>query len=245
MIPKIIHYCWFGGNPIPEKDKRCIESWKKLCPDYVIIRWDESNYDITKIQFIKEAYQAKKWGFVSDYARLDIVYEYGGIYFDTDVELLKNLDNLLTNKAFMGFEAGKLVSPGLCMAAEKHHYALKELMDIYKELSFFNHDGSYNMIPIPNINTDYLLKHGLIQNDQKQLVADITIYPTEYFCPKDFFSGKLNVTDQTYSIHWFNASWHSPRQKFLLKIGRIIGPDLYFKLIDIKNFLSGKPKRVK
>lgn len=101
------------------------------------------------------------------------------------------------------------------------------------------------MIPIPNITTDFLLKHGFVQNDQKQTVADITIYPTEYFCPKDFFSGNLNITNKTYSIHWFNASWHSPRQKFLLRIGRIIGPNLYFKLVDIKNFLLRKPKREK
>ena len=103
MIPKIIHYCWFGGAELPEKDRKCIESWKKFCPDYQIIEWNENNYDVTKNTYMYQAYQAKKWGFVPDYARLDIIYQHGGIYLDTDVELVKNLDSLLENDAFMGF----------------------------------------------------------------------------------------------------------------------------------------------
>lgn len=243
MIPKVIHYCWFGGNPIPEKDKRYIESWKNMCPDYEIVQWDESNYDITKNRYMKEAYEAKKWGFVPDFARLDIIYENGGIYLDTDVELIKNLDDLLDNKGFMGFEDGKNVNPGSCIAAEKNHPTIKKLMDIYKDLSFLNQDGTYNTTPSPVMNTDFLLEHGLKQNDQKQIVADLTIYPTEYFCPKDFFTEKINVTNSTYSIHWFNASWHTPREKLFLKIGKLMGPERYFKLVDIKNTLLGKPKR--
>lgn len=243
MIPKIIHYCWFGGKPIPEKDRHCIESWKKLCPDYTIMQWDESNYDITKNPYMQQAYNAKKWGFVPDFARLDIVYQHGGIYLDTDVELIKNLDDLLDNKAFMGFEDGKNVNPGSGIAAEKHHPALKQLMGIYNNLMFLKEDGSYDMTPSPVMNTEFLLKHGLKQNNQKQVVAGITIYPTEYFCPKDFFTGKLHVTDSTYSIHWFNASWQGPRQKILLKIRRIVGPDIFFKLVAVRDFLFRRPKR--
>ena len=130
MIPKIIHYCWFGGNEIPEHDKKCIESWKKYCPDYKIIRWDESNYDYKKNSYMREAYEAKKWGFVPDYARLDIVYEHGGIYLDTDVELVKNIDELLEHKAYMGFEVGgEFVSPGLGFGAEKNFPLFKKMME--------------------------------------------------------------------------------------------------------------------
>ena len=242
MIPKIIHYCWFGGGPLPEKDRRCIESWKKMCPDYTIMQWDETNYDISKNRYMKEAYDAKKWGFVPDFARLDIVYEHGGVYLDTDVELIRNLDDLLHNKAVMGFEDGKMVNPGSCVAAEKNHPALKQLMEMYNHLTFLQEDGSYNLTPSPVMNTDFLLKYGLKQDNTKQIVADITIYPTEYFCPKDFFTGKLTLTNSTYSIHWFNASWQAPKQKFLLKVRRIVGPNIFFKLVAVRNFLFKRPK---
>ena len=120
MIPKIIHYCWFGGTEIPEADQKCMASWRKYCPDYTIMRWDESNYDYTKNQYMREAYEAKKWGFVPDFARLDIVYTYGGIYLDTDVEIIRNIDDLLVNSAYMGFESGgAAVNPGLGFGAEK------------------------------------------------------------------------------------------------------------------------------
>lgn len=240
MIPKIIHYCWFGGNPIPEKDQRCIDSWKKLCPDYEIKRWDESNYDITKNAYMKEAYDEKKWGFVPDYARLEIIFEHGGIYLDTDVELIKNLDDLLTNKAFMGFEDGKHVSPGLIIAAEPQHPTIGLLMNIYAERHFLKDDGSYDMTPSPIMNTEFLTERGMIPNNKKQEVAEITIYPTDYFCPKDYLSGKLRKTQNTYSIHWFNASWQSNHRKRMLKIRRIIGDELFFKMVNLKNKILGK-----
>lgn len=240
MIPKIIHYCWFGGSPIPEKDQRCIETWKRMCPDYEIKKWDESNYDINKNIYMKEAYEMKKWGFVPDYARLDIIYNYGGIYLDTDVELIKNLDNLLVNCAFMGFEDGKHVNPGLIIAAEPHHETIKDLMSIYRDRHFLKQDGSVDLTPSPIMNTDFLISRGLVQNNKKQTVADITIYPTEFFCPKDYYSGKLNKTENTYSIHWFNASWQSPHRKRMLKVRRIIGDDLFFMLVKIKNNFTGK-----
>ena len=140
VIPKIIHYCWFGGKPIPEKDQRCIASWKKQCPDYEIRKWDETNYDVSKNQYMKEAYQAEKWGFVPDFARLDIIYNYGGFYLDTDVELLKPLDDLLPNKAVMGFEDGRNVSPGLIIGAEKNHSTIRLLMEVYRDRNFVNQD---------------------------------------------------------------------------------------------------------
>ena len=239
MIPKKIHYCWFGGNPMPEKDKKCIESWKRYCPDYEIIRWDESNYDVSKNRYMKEAYEEKKWGFVPDYARLDIIYNEGGIYLDTDVELVKNLDDLLEDNAFMGFEDGKHVSPGLCIAAVPHHPTIKKLKEIYSNRHFKLEDGTLDLTPSPIMNTDMFVQMGLKENNQKQIVADITIFPKDYFCPKDYSTGKLNVTENTYGIHWFNASWQSPRRRRMMKVRRIIGDKLYFKLVDIKNLLVG------
>ena len=185
MIPKKIHYCWFGGNEIPKKDQACIDSWKKMCPDYEIIRWDETNYDVTKNEYMKQAYEAKKWGFVPDYARLDIIYENGGIYLDTDVELIKSLDDLLECRAFMGFEDGKHVSPGLCIGAEKNHETIGKLREIYTNREFVMDNGEYDMTPSPVMNTEKLLDMGLKQNNCKQLVAGITIFPKDYFCPKD------------------------------------------------------------
>ena len=237
MIPKKIHYCWFGGNPLPEKDQKCIESWGKFCPDYEIIRWDESNYDVTKNPYMKEAYDAKKWGFVPDYARLDIIYNEGGIYLDTDVELVKNLDLLLKNDAFMGFEDGEHVSPGLCIAAVPHHQTIRKLMGIYSERHFLKEDGTLDLTPSPIMNTDMLVSFGLIKNNQIQVVADITIFPKDYFCPKDYQTGKLNVTENTYGIHWFNASWQSPHQKRMKKLQRLLGKKNYFRLVNIKNRL--------
>lgn len=242
MIPKIIHYCWFGHGEIPEKDKKCIESWKRMCPDYEIKQWNESNYDITKNTYMEEAYKAKKWGFVPDYARLDIIYEHGGFYLDTDVELIKNLDDLLNSKAIMGFEDGCHVSPGLIIAAEPKHPTICDIMRIYENRHFIKSDGSFDLTPSPIMNTNYLINQGLKQNNKKQTVKDITIYPTDYFCPKDYQTGKLNKTDNTYSIHWFNASWQTPHQKRMLKVRRLIGNDLYFKMVDIKNKIKDKVK---
>lgn len=240
MIPKKIHYCWFGGNPLPEKDQKCINSWRKFCPDYEIIQWDESNYDVTKNAYMKEAYDAKKWGFVPDYARLDIIFNEGGIYLDTDVELVKNLDALLENKAFMGFEDGEHVSPGLCTAAVQHHPTIGKLMEIYSGRRFKLEDGTLDLTPSPIMNTDMLVQMGLQKNNQKQVVAGVTIFPKDYFCPKDYKTGKLTVTDNTYGIHWFNASWQSPHRRKMMKVRRIIGDNLYFKLVDIKNMIIRK-----
>lgn len=214
MIPKKIHYCWFGGKPIPEKDQKCIASWKKYCPDYEIIKWDESNYDITKNRYMKEAYEAKKWGFVPDYARLDILYNEGGIYLDTDVELIKGLDDLLDNKGYMGFEDKERINPGLGIGAEKHNPTIKKIMDdIYEDRRFKKADGSLDITPSPKMNTDELVSMGLVINDKKQTVGELTIFPTEYFCPKSYETNEINITENTYSIHWFNASWFTPIQK--------------------------------
>lgn len=210
MIPKKIHYCWIGGNPLPKSAQKCIASWKKYCPDYEIIEWNESNYDFTKNQYMKEALEAKKWGFVPDFARLDIIYQHGGIYLDTDVEIIKSFDTLLENRGFAGFESKEYVNFGQGFGSEAGNPVIKELMDSYDDLRFLNEDGSLNMIASPALNTEALLKCGLEIKNEKQILDNcFTVYPIDFFCPKSFVDGIIRITDNTYSIHHFDASWLS------------------------------------
>ena len=218
-IPKTIHYCWFGRNPKPKLAEKCIRSWKKYCPDYEIIEWNEDNYDVTKHPFMAAAYQEKKWGFVPDYARLDIIYTYGGIYLDTDVEIIKPLDDLLSNEAFAGIEqseinAGKAyIALGLGFGAEKHNPAIKAFLDSYDKLSFYKEDGSLNLIPSPTVNLACAMEMGFSGRNTMQQLEHLTVYPTEYFCPLGFYSRSLKRTENTYSIHWFAASWLTKEDK--------------------------------
>ena len=219
MIPKVIHYCWFGGNPLPELAQKCIESWKKYCPDYEIRRWDETNFDINCCEYVREAYAAKMWAFVSDYARFKILYESGGVYFDTDVELIKPIDDIVENGAFMGLEESSKVSvaTGLGLGAEKGSFLLEEILDNYHHSHFEkDENGSYETV-VTRV-TDIVLKHGDIQPDEISDVAGIRIYPAEYFCPLDFYTGKMTITNSTRSIHHYTASWCSKTQKIIFSI---------------------------
>ena len=214
MIPKKIHYCWIGGNPLPKSAKKCIASWEKYCPDYEIIEWNETNYDFKKNQYMKEAFEAKKWGFVPDYARLDIIYQYGGIYLDTDVEIIKSFDQLLSNKGFAGFENPEFVALGLGFGAEAGNPVIKALMDSYDDLHFVNHDGSLNMIASPELNTTALENIGLNRNGEIQTIGNcFTVYPSDWFCPKSLYDGIIRKTENTYSIHHFDASWFDNASK--------------------------------
>jgi len=210
-IPKIIHYCWVGGNPKPQSVLYCIESWKRHCPDYEIREWNETNYDFTKNEYMRQAYEAKKWGFVPDYARLDIVYEYGGIYLDTDVEMVRNFDELLDKNSFFGFEdtgeGSFFVACGLGFGAQKNNPLIKQLRDYYDDVSFLNPDGSLNLMPAPRHNTPMFEKYGVSMNNKYQALDGNCFYPSEYFCPKIFKTGKTKVTKKTFSIHHFSASW--------------------------------------
>lgn len=213
MIPKTIHYCWFGGAPKPKSVLRCIASWKKHCPDYEIIEWNETNIDVSMNRYTQEAYDAKAWGFVPDYLRLWIVYTYGGIYLDTDVQVIKKFDKLLHHTAFAGFEAGDVenglfVALGLGFGAEKGNCLIKEHMEIYDDISFINPDGTYNKLPSPHYTTALLIKYGLNRNsDTIQNLGGIVVYPTEWFCPKRLDTGITRTTKNTFSIHQFDASW--------------------------------------
>lgn len=217
MIPKIIHYCWFGGNTKSELFNKCYRSWKKYCPDYKIIEWNESNFNIFSCPlYVQEAYQEKKWAFVTDYVRLKVVYDYGGIYLDTDVELKKSIDNLLHYDAYFGFEEGKFINTGLGFGSVSQLPLLKELMDDYTNISFILNDGSYDLTTCPNRNTKVFLKHNLLQNDKMQIIdRNIKIFPTIYFCPINYHTGKFKKSFKTISIHWFSASWLTEEQKII------------------------------
>ncbi len=218
MIPKIIHYCWFGGKPKPDLVQRCIASWKKKCPDYEIKEWNETNYDINSSYYMKEAYDAKKWAFVSDYARLDIIFKYGGIYLDTDVELLKNLDFLLDEKCFLGAETTGLINTGIGFGAERNSIAVKKMLDEYEGKHFRISDGVYDQVPCPQRNSKPFEKEGYvftISNIWKR--GFVSVYPPEYFCPIDYDTGNMILTKNTVSVHHFTATWISDDEKRLQK----------------------------
>lgn len=220
MIPKTIHYCWFGGKNKPKDVLDCISSWKKYCPDYKIIEWNEQNYDVHKNRYMSDAYKEKKWAFVSDYARIDVIYTYGGIYLDTDVEVLKSFDALLDEEMFCGFESrdplmkkygmkyDEAVSFGLGFGAVKGHKVLKDLLDLYTHLNFYNSDGSLNLIACPYYQTEVLIKYGLAANQQTQRFNGGIAYSPEYFCPQSNLTNEmLHLTSNTYSIHHFSSTW--------------------------------------
>lgn len=215
MIPKTIHYCWFGGNPLPPLAKKCITGWKKLCPDYKIIRWDERNYDLSAAPlYVRQAYELKKWAFVTDFVRLQVIYDRGGIYMDTDVELKKNLDPLLSNRAYFGFEDGKAVNTGLGFGAEAKHPILKEMMDDYQEISFVKADGTLDLTPCPQRNTAAFLRHGLRLDDSMQVLdGGVMILPSCFLSPIDNRTRKMRKTKDMISIHHYSASWQDEALK--------------------------------
>lgn len=221
-IPKVIHYCWFGGNPKPKLAEKCIESWKKYCPDYEIIEWNESNFDVNFNQYCKEAYEAGRYAFVTDVARLKILYENGGFYFDTDVELLKNLDFLTENDCFMGIENSikcLKVATGLGIGCIPGFPLIKEMLDDYEGKSYLFDDGTENKLTCTERNFIILSRHGYVQENKLQHVAGATIYPTEYFSPMVMENEKMQKTKNTVSIHHYALSWTSAEKQKLRKEG--------------------------
>lgn len=212
-IPKIIHYIWLGGNPLPKVAEECIESWKKYCPDYEIKRWDESNLNIDCCEYCRQAYDAKKYAFASDVARFDVLYKEGGIYLDIDVKLLKPLDEFLVNECFMGFEHKEALAPGLIMGCAKGNSVVAELFDSYKNDKFVLENGELNLKTICVRTTDYLVDKGLQLDNTRQNVGGVEVYPTEYFCPLSPITNKKEITDNTYAIHLYYSSWYSKKAK--------------------------------
>lgn len=235
MIPKKIHYCWFGGNPLPDLALKCIDSWKKYCPDYEIIEWNENNFDINCCDYVKEAYQAGKWAFVSDYARFKILYECGGLYFDTDVEIIKPLDDIVAQGNFMGREnnANYTVSPGLGLGTAANSSIYREILNKYNTLHFLNEDGTFNLKTVVDYATEILSNYGLDANNKICQISGINIYPYEYFCPMNYDTGKITITTNTHSIHHFTSSWYSTTQRYALDLKRKYGKFLPQKVAAI------------
>lgn len=219
MIPKIIHYCWFGGNPMPELAKRCLDSWKSHCPDYEIMEWNESNFDLNTNAYVSEAYKAKKWAFITDYVRLAALEEYGGVYMDTDVEVLAPLDEFLKNKAFSGFEGYDLIPTGI-MASEKGNRWIKLLKEYYNDKHFIRDDGSYDMTTnVATITEITKANYPIKLNNTYQNLGDVTFYPCEYFCPKDYRTKMMTYYgEKTVTIHHFNGSWLSEEERNILEL---------------------------
>lgn len=228
MIPKIIHYCWFGGNPLPASVQKCINSWKKFLPDYEIKEWNESNFDVNMIPFTCEAYSAKKYAFVSDVARFFILHNEGGLYFDTDVEVVAPFDDILEQGAYMGVEVpsteGKVpaVNPGLGLAAEAGNKVLRSVLDHYQTQHFLDENGQQIPGTVVSHTTEVLEKeYGLQPNNEVQQLDGVTIYPQDYFNPFNDATGVLNKTKNTRSIHWYSKTWID-KPMWYFKITRLI-----------------------
>ena len=219
---------------MPQSAKACIASWKKYCPDYEIMQWNEDNYDVSKNRYMASAYAEKMWAFVSDYARVDIVYQHGGIYLDTDVELLKSMDSLLGDGMFAGWEkydvqddanTGKKphrnsVAFGLGFGAEKGHPILRDLLALYEQVSFYNPDGTKNLTACPYYQTKILKQYGLDDSQRiYQRLCNAVVYPEDVFSPKSYYSGKTELTRDTISIHHYSMSWHNKTSLWLTEIG--------------------------
>ena len=220
MIPKIIHYCWFGRNPLPPLAQECIASWKRFFPGYEIKEWNEDNFDVNCIPYTAEAYKVKKYAYVSDYARFVILYQYGGIYFDTDVEVVKSMDDVISKGPFMGFErdpdfwGGGYVAPGLGLAVNPKMDIIHQLMNKYQDLHFLLPDGSYNIgQTIVHYTTQVLSNCGLQQKKGVQELNGISIYPSEFFAPINFITRRLHITENTRTIHRYMASWVDQKNK--------------------------------
>lgn len=222
MIPKVIHYCWFGKNPIPSTVEKCIESWKRMCPDYKIRRWDESNFDVNEHHFTKAAYDAKAWAFVSDYARLKIVYDNGGIYLDTDVELLKNLDFLLEDQFYIGVQQlGHLCTTGLGFGAEQSNHVVQLMLDKYDNLIFdFNRKREF---ACPTLNDSVIRDLGYADSDDIVRLEGITVLPSRLVDPISPGNARDLLCSDTVSIHHYAASWESETNRIKRRLSIIVG----------------------
>lgn len=238
MFPKTIHYCWFGGRPLPKSARKCIASWKKHFPDWEIKEWNESNFDINAIPYTRQAAERGKWAFVSDYARFHILYNNGGIYFDTDVEVIAPMENIISRGAFMGWEkshVGVGVATGLGIGAPKGHPVYREIIDYYTTLPFIDENGRQLPGTVVKHVTDILLRHGLKLEDTLQTVGEITIYPHDYFNPLDDATGRLTITPNSRSIHRYDKTWcdnYGPVRTCVMRfIHRVFGSDIRQKIL--------------
>lgn len=230
MIPKVIHYCWFGRGEKPELAKKCIASWKRFCPDYKIVEWNEDNFDLDTTAYTRWCYDNKKWAFLSDFVRLYVVNQNGGVYFDTDVEVVKPIDHLLECEAFYGWQNDTEIASGLGFGAVAGHYSLEAMLNEYAGLAQ-DEQGNFLLTICPILNTRALQRFGLVLDGSKQVLGDICILTADYMNPYDDPTGRLLKTENTVSIHWCAKSWISPALKlrsFLTRpLHRLFGTDCF------------------
>ena len=241
MIPKIIHYCWFGRNPKPDIVSKCLESWKKYMPEYEIIEWNEDSYDVNKCSYIREAYKEHKWAFVSDYVRFDVLNNMGGIYFDTDVELLKRIpDEILENSAFTGMESAGKVSPGLVFASIPHHPFLEEILKVYEDSSFIQ-TGKRKYKTVNEFTTEIFKERGLKLEQKIQKVYNVQIYPATFFCGYNQDLKEYDIKPDTILVHHYSSTWKKRTFKERVQnlIKNLIGKKRYLILLKIKRKLFG------
>lgn len=246
-IPKVINYCWFGNNDKPEMILKCIKSWKQYLPDYEIKEWNENNFDVNCCDYVAEAYKAKKWAFVSDYCRMWVQYNFGGVYFDTDVELIKSPGDMFDNPT-IGFESRDNLNPGLVFACEKENWFCREMLEWYAQDHFYI-KGKMNYVTICDRSTKIFLSHGLCLNNKAQQIKGYNVFPSDYFNPKGSNGGYLKITSNTISIHNFAGTWiddeaqkttiHSFKGKIYLFIKTIVGNKLANKIRYLYKQIAG------
>lgn len=244
LIPKEIHYIWFGRGEKSDLVKRCISKAKELLPDWHFNEWNEDNYDINQCDYIKEAYESKKYAFAADYARYDVLYKYGGVYLDTDVELLKCIpDVFLEDEGFAGMEGNNKVAPGLIFAVKPNNFIVKEIIDDYRKDHFLEHNGKYNYKTVVDRTTEVLQRHGFVLNGEEQVVEGVHIYPCEYFCAYNFITEDFEITENTISIHHYEATWLKGRTRIKRRVRkilrRILGMNNYKRILEFKRKLFG------
>lgn len=220
MIPKVIHYCWFGGKPLPPLQQKCLKSWRKMCPEFEIRLWNEDNFDIDACAYAREAYAAGKYAFVSDYARFRILQEYGGFFLDTDVEMIRPLADFPADGCFMACEEPGLVNTGLILGAPAGDPLIGELLAGYMDRHFLDENGKPDLTTVVTYVTEALEKRGLRKMDEVQRLESVTVWPPRYFSPRSLKTGKVELTTDTWSIHHFAASWESAPSRFRGKVYR-------------------------
>lgn len=238
-IPKKIHYIWIGNNPKPPIIEKCIESWKKYMPDFEVIEWNEQNYDVTKNAYIRDAYAQKKYAYVSDYMRFDILYQYGGIYLDTDVEFLKPIpEEILKYNAFSGMESSGKVSPGLIYACQPGDSIARKMMENYENDTF----DAEHLVTVNCRITKILCEKGFVEEDRFQVIDGLAIYPSEIFCGYDLDVHEIAITERTVSVHHYAASWKKKTWKAKVQklLKKVIGVENYRKLLYLKRKFKQK-----
>lgn len=237
MIPRIIHYCWFGRGPMPELALKCIESWHKFMPDYEYRLWNEDSFEVTSVPYVKEAYEARKFAFVTDYVRLYALYTEGGIYMDTDVEVLKPYDDLLELSGFTGYEGSKYLPPVTgTMASEPGNAWVKEQLDSYLGVHFLLPDGTLDTTTNTVRITSIMKEGGFVPDGKKQVYKDMHVFPVEYFCPRQT-TGEILITENTYCDHHFLGSWDDTKTNSPIR--RLLGPKVMTSLIKLKRKILG------